>query len=210
MLANSYKNGRRCLAGVDDDDHWVRPVADATGEGIAPDRLTIDGRTVWPGDVVDLELGAAVPLASQSENILLSDRPLVFQAPIAKDQLLERLERVSVRIPSFASNSRKSVEDSEYDNGLAPESLALLRTGELKMKWKPRPTDGVLRPRAIFMTPQGGWDLPYTGEQWEEFPPRLNGAEQTYGPAYVTVSVGGLMSGGSTHWVLAAGVLPAV
>ena len=59
------------------------------------------------------------------------------------------------------------------------------------------------------MTEQGAWDLPYTGEQWADFPPRILRESRLFGPTYVSLSVGETNGGGSTHHILAAGLIAA-
>jgi hypothetical protein len=208
VLANSFKNGERCLAGVDEDDTWIRPVADQQGGGIPSSRLMLDGRPVWPGDVVSLVLEEPVPLTSQCENVILGTAPLELQPALPVRVLQDRLKRVSLLPPGFAENPRKYVSDDEYQAGTVNNSLALLYTDSLKIRWRTN-SAGNVRPRAIFMSSVGGWDIPYTGEQWEGFPPRVAGSELEFGPTYVTVSVGEPIPGQSDHWVLAAGALPA-
>lgn len=206
VLANSFKHGRRCLAGLDEQQRLIRPVADADGEGIPTTRLIIGERAVAPGDVIDLELGTSVPLPFQRENVILQRQPLVYAAPLSQAQLQRRLSSAAEFIPAFATIARSRVDDSEYAAGLAPDSLGVLRTEQITMVWRHN-IQGNLRPRAIFMTHQGGWDLPFTGEQWDDFPERSAGSRLTFGPSFVTVSVGDAWGGGSSHYVLAAGVI---
>jgi hypothetical protein len=205
VLANSYKVGLRCLAAVNESNAWVRVVSNADGLGILPQRLLVGGRPVAPGDSIELDLGMALPLYFQSENVLLGTAPIALGRPLDILSLRAKLEDVASRVPGFAQTPRSAIEADEYGR-MSSDSLALLRTDELRLVWRPN-FKGVLRPRAIFMTEQGAWDIPYTGEQWEGFPERVAGSRQTYGASYVTVSVGDTIPDTKTHYVLAAGVL---
>lgn len=208
VLANSYKMGRRCLAGVDGDGRWIRPVADRHGDGLLESHVTIGGRLLAPGDSVRLSLGDAVPLIFQEENILLENSRIDLTAPLPNAELQRRLARLAADVPPFARSSRSSLDTSTYEFGFSARSLALLFTEDLTIEWRVN-VRGTLRPRAIFATAEGAWDLPYTGEQSWEFPPRTAAARRSYGAAYVTTSVGETIDDGSTHYILAAGVVAA-
>jgi hypothetical protein len=209
ILANSYKNHGRCLAGVDSFGQWVRPVSDSHGGAIDTSRVIVSGQLVMPGHVVQAELGAPVPLPYQCENVLLGPAPINFAPTPDPRSVQARLSELSLRAPEFASTPRRYFDDTEYVGGLQPASLAVVRTPELKLVWRTN-SNGWLRPRAVFMTDRGGWDLPYTGEQWEGFPARIAGGSETYGDSYVTLSVGGTFDGGTEHYVFAGGILPAI
>ena len=55
-MANSWREGGRCLAGIDiDSGQWIRPVP--SGGGAIPEAKTIlDGKFIFPLDVVEIEL----------------------------------------------------------------------------------------------------------------------------------------------------------
>lgn len=209
VLANSFKLGGRCLAGVDESGRWVRPVVDAEGGAIAESRLQVGGQCVLPGHEIIIQLGAEVPLPFQSENIILGASPVEFAPAPTPRQVQTRLQRLARNVASFAGSPRTYIDHSEYEAGFSPASLSLARTDNIKLVWKTN-WKGIARPRAIFMTDVGGWDLPYTGYQWEGFPPRVAGASETYGPAYITLSVGDPIPDGTQHYVMAAAITAAM
>ncbi|MBB5842100.1 hypothetical protein HD599_000423 [Conyzicola lurida] len=206
VLANSYKMKRRCLAGLDESNNWVRAVENPGGLGIESTRLWIGGEQVQPGDSIRLGLGLGVPLRHQSENVLLINSEISRAEPLTSVELEQRLEYIHAQLPAFAIVPRTFVDETEYDAGVVGQSLALLFTENLVMSWETN-SSGVLRPRAIFMTEQGGWNLPYTGEQWAGFPDRTAGSRMQFGPCFVTISVGELMPDSTRHYILAAGVI---
>lgn len=75
VLANSYKLGKRCVAGLDWSGGvaggWVRPVSGAgDASGIDLPEL-VSGSDLLPGDIVGVPLAGAVPAFHQTENRLL-------------------------------------------------------------------------------------------------------------------------------------------
>ena len=75
-LANSYKNGERCIAGKEldasDTGDWIRPVsARAKGEVSGRERRYKDGSEPDLLDVIDVALIEAQPQTYQTENWLL-------------------------------------------------------------------------------------------------------------------------------------------
>lgn len=156
--------------------------------------------------MISLNLGSPVPLYFQRENHLLGDNSISYGSKLTAADLQARLRGIASSIPEFAESPRTAIDADEYET-LAPDSLALLHTDALTVEWRHN-MKGTLRPRAIFMTEQGGWDISYTGEQWAGFPERRLGERRTFGPTFVTVSVGDVFNG--SHFVLAAGALAAV
>ena len=76
-LANSYKNGGRCIAGIEivngNFGPWIRPVSHRTGRAInTAEQTCTDGSICAPLDVFDIDFGAALPQGYQSENVLIT------------------------------------------------------------------------------------------------------------------------------------------
>jgi hypothetical protein len=203
VLANSYKDKVRCLAGLNAAGEVVRVVSDAGGGGLPPGLLQRGSEQVEVGDLLDVDLVQSVPLDYQAENVRIGLGGVAHVGRESSGEVIRLLRGLAEDPPAFASSPRSRVDPSEYVGGLSPESLAVLRTDELVIKWQLN-WNGVVRPRAIFMSPQGRWDLSYTGEQWDELLPREDGRRVSCGPAFITVSVGNFWNG--SHFVLAAGV----
>ena len=62
-LANSYKHGRRCIAGIGiDDGQWIRPCGNAADGGLEPSEYVLDdGTEPRLLDVIQVELHFALP-----------------------------------------------------------------------------------------------------------------------------------------------------
>ena len=77
-LANSYKFGGRCVAGVElmpsgGFGRWIRPVADRSRRAVSNSQQTCtDGTGSQLLDVLDIDFGRAVPKGHQSEDILIN------------------------------------------------------------------------------------------------------------------------------------------
>lgn len=97
-MANSFKLGGRCVAGLRvDTRQWVRPVTD-TPDGTLPyDLCRIDGDAVRPLDVVRVPVVGPSPRPHQPENWTLAPASWAFvrtmpleSAPHHLDQLVSR------------------------------------------------------------------------------------------------------------------------
>ena len=72
-LANSYKHGGRCIAGIElKTGKWVRPVSNIEGKAITRDVRLIQASEPRPRDVLEIPLGNCGPHEGcQPENVLL-------------------------------------------------------------------------------------------------------------------------------------------
>ena len=76
-LANSYKNGGRCIAGIElvngGFGPWIRPVSDRPARAIsAIEQTCTNGTSSGLLDVLDIDFGMPLPEAYQSENVLIN------------------------------------------------------------------------------------------------------------------------------------------
>jgi hypothetical protein len=56
-LANSKKNGNRCIAGIDIcTGKWVRPISNLKDGGVTKDLCSIDNQEPQPLDILDIPL----------------------------------------------------------------------------------------------------------------------------------------------------------
>jgi hypothetical protein len=72
FLAKSEKHGKICLACVDENGQWIRPIK--PGGFDEKDILMDNGKLIQLFDVVDMKLGAPFPIKHHKENILTSPR----------------------------------------------------------------------------------------------------------------------------------------
>lgn len=87
-LANSYKNGGRCIAGIEiangNFGPWIRPVSHRQGRAInIAEQTCTDGSTCVPLDVLDIDFEAALPQGYQSENVLFAQGNRWVKAGVA-------------------------------------------------------------------------------------------------------------------------------
>lgn len=76
-LANSFKNGGRCVAGIEIANGlfgpWIRPVSNRPARAISiPEQICTDGTACEPLDVLDIDFGVPVPEGYQSENVFIT------------------------------------------------------------------------------------------------------------------------------------------
>lgn len=76
-LANSYKNGGRCVAGIEIANgqygSWIRPVSNRPARAInIPEQTCTDGTPCGPLDILDIDFGDPVPEGYQSENVFIT------------------------------------------------------------------------------------------------------------------------------------------
>ena len=76
-LANSWKSGGRCVAGIRmDDGSWIRPVSDTDDGELTPSQCTLDNqRQARPLDIVRLYLKEPAPRPHQPENWQIMEVP---------------------------------------------------------------------------------------------------------------------------------------
>lgn len=117
-MANSYKHGGRCMAGIDPDTgRWVRPVPDSKSRAITSDMRLINGREPQILDVIELPLEEDGPdEGCQPENRLLKAGRWKIIDQIAPKDMLKYCEDDAVILhnhqeyvlPSFFTETPKS------------------------------------------------------------------------------------------------------
>ena len=116
-LANSWKHGGRCVAGILDDGSWIRPVSAAGDGGLEASVCRLDsGRAVDALDVVEIALAEPSPLPHQPENWTVADEtwklvgkqylPYVADAARLLAPPRPPLQRRRLRPPSARSGGR--------------------------------------------------------------------------------------------------------
>lgn len=94
-LANSKKEGERCIAGVDvQTGEWIRPVSSREDGAITSEMRLIDGREPQLLDILDILLEISGPDEGfQPENRLLRNGPWKRIGRIKPEDLLEYCEK---------------------------------------------------------------------------------------------------------------------
>lgn len=157
-LANSYKHGDRCIAGIElRSGKWVRPVSNTEDRAITRDVRLIRGNEPRPRDVLEIPLGDCGPdEGCQPENVLLQPGPWT------------KLDRVTEYfLLRYCQDSKIILHN--HDNHVAPEhfkaipktqwqSLQLVRITNVSFstdhrgKWRAHFEDGKGFPLALKVT----------------------------------------------------------
>ncbi len=120
-LANSYKEGGRCVAGIELNQKneviykdfipkWIRPVC-KTEHGEIPGYLVSQIKTL---DIIEFEVTEIVPVGFQSENVLFVENSLNVVGIYEKDKI--NLLGVNIKYSLFGNNGK----------ALTPEGAALI------------------------------------------------------------------------------------
>ena len=118
-LANSYKEGGRCMAGIELDDHlkpviefgkpkWIRPVCD-TEHGQIPDKLAEPFKLL---DIVEMEVLEEVPEDHQTENVTFDEKTIRTIGIFEK----EKLEVLCENKKFIFENAGKAVSQNFIEN----------------------------------------------------------------------------------------------
>lgn len=183
-LANSWKSGGRCVAGVrTDDGTWIRPVSHTEDGELTEAQCTLDeGRQVKPLDVVSVYLAEESPRSHQPENWLVTGRQWKLRGRMSVDDARRILKRASQvhRSGIFGSaGDRIAMRDiSRRPSGL-DSSLTLVRAASPEFKWGQK----LGQKRAVFDHANATYDLVMT---FEDTPP----VGQSNSKWYFTISLG--------------------
>lgn len=137
-LANSFKRGGRCIAGIDlKTNRWIRPIGRGDEGAIGNERL-VDGVEPKLLDILDIPLGGnADDLGCQPENRCL--RPGLWRkvGEIEKDDIMQYIEETDRLLHNFDKN----VPLSEFESNIQRtdwKSLQLIHVKNarfLKNRW---------------------------------------------------------------------------
>ena len=196
VLANSYKQGGRCLAGLDvATATWVRPISTQThGELHAKQCSIIDDgrvRAVQCLDVIEIPVGEPVSTPGQPENRALLAGDLSLIASLDRKGAVDVLDSLALNDNStdLLFNRVGEVNYSEALNGQVLKSLTLVKVSDptffLRLRHEKAPQ---LRARFLFADIQ--YDLPVTDDRnWTKFA-REDTNRFSTGIWYFTISLG--------------------
>ena len=159
-LANSWKPGGRCVAGLSSDGTWIRPVSTPESGALANAQLMLAelGRSVEPLDVVAVPLERPVPLASQPENWLIPDAPWRHLRSVEVADVWDLLEQSEYCESVLFGTHYDAVNSLEIPEDGIKDSLALVKvqhpTFYSRERWGRRP-----QVRARFEYAQVEYDL---------------------------------------------------
>jgi len=116
-LANSFKGGGRCIAGIDlETGRWLRPIGRGRGyEGAIGSERLIDRSEPKLLDILDIPLGGnADDLGCQPENRVLRPGPWRKVGEIDKDDVMQYTEETD----RLLHNCDKNVPLSEFESNI--------------------------------------------------------------------------------------------
>lgn len=117
-LANSFKRGGRCIAGIDlETGNWIRPIGSGHEGAIGCERL-IDGTEPHLLDVLNIPIGNnADNLSCQPENRILQSGPWKKVGEMTEDEVMQYIENTTCLL----HNNEKKVFLFEFQDDI-PES----------------------------------------------------------------------------------------
>lgn len=205
-LANSWKEGGRCLAGVKwpELDVWIRPVGRKEGGAVPTNRCS----HIKLLDVIEVELiEVANKIAYQPENMGFGESKIIVQRNLSTNEVRGDLFRLSNYPETLLGNHvRKSIPASEANLGL-PSSIKLIRAecrfylGD-RDKWRAK----FNLSRFGEIDKKNTYDFPLTDPIWVqrcEDDPQWVGIKRDL---FLTISLGNAYQ--ESHWFLVSGVLP--
>lgn len=201
-LANSWKSGGRCVAGIrTDDGSWIRPVSDTDEGELTPSQCTLDNqRQAMPLDVVRVYLKEPSPRPHQPENWQITARQWRFRDRMSFREATKLLERASETHDSGIfgiAADRISARDIERRPGGLDASLTLVKASAPEFKWGTKWN----QKRAVFEHGGITYDLVMTFED----SPRV---AQSPSDWYFTISLGEPFHGNCYLLVAAAIQIP--
>lgn len=209
-LANSYKEGGRCVAGIEchngtplwnenDKPRWIRPVSADTPHGEIDSRLSYKLKLL---DIVEMDAFDPVPEGHQVENVLFNPHSLKVRGAFPLQELESLCDRYQ---PFLFGNASNAV--SEEEAGQLSESLTLIKVADSQFAIKPNPANpDKPHVRLHFHFNKTRYNLPVTDPVFmreiqfdRDF---LKNAPQLY----LCLSLGILHEG--LHYKLVAGIIP--
>ena len=205
-LANSWKHGGRCVAGLLPDGSWIRPVT-ATGDGslAAPMCMLDIGRPVRALDVVLFGVERPEPRLHQPENWAITDKQWKFVDARELSEVQDFIDGALTDEPALLGTNTNKVTWAQIQERPPSSSLALVK---VKRPVFGRNPDKPEQRRARFEYRGVEYDLPMT---FEFDRPRLGeDSHRSNSTWYFTISLGEpWKKQGSDCFKLIAGALEA-
>lgn len=209
-LANSYKEGGRCVAGIEchngtplwnenDKPRWIRPVSSDTPHGEIDSRLSYKLKLL---DIVEMDVSEPVPEGHQVENVLFHPGSLKVRDVFPLKNLDALCDQYQLFLFGNSSNA-VSMEESER----LSESLTLIQVADFQFTIKPNPVNPS-KPhiRLHFEFNRHHYNLPVTDpvvlREFQFDKNFLKNAPELY----LCLSLGILHEG--LHYKLVAGIIP--
>lgn len=206
LLANSYKRGGRCLAGLRTDTwEWVRPVTQRPTRAVAARACSSERGVLRPLDLIRVRAVQPAPLPHQSENIVIDEHSIQWLDTKSPRDCLPYLTPIARKNPYFLRAESPAISAKFFTTGPATRpSLALIAVPSAAIS--PRQA-GEQRSRVSrriqFVRGGATWSLPLTDEF---FSPERHTFQ--VGASFLCLSVGDFFAPKDSHYKIAAGVIP--
>lgn len=210
-LANSFKHGGGCVAGIRlDTEAWVRPVTD-TGDGTLPNpQCWLDnGRQAAPLDVVQMDLERPAPRRHQPENWIVGSGQWTLIGTHAVGSAMGMLERVRLRDGALFGTETDRVADSSIASQGVTSSLELIRVEGFTLHAAQSPFDGKTKVRGTFRHGGVSYDLSVTDKVVLPREAQTLGTRSSDSDWYLTVSLAEPFHGNCFKVIAAAIEVPA-
>jgi hypothetical protein len=161
-LANSYKHGGHCFAGLRlDGGGWVRPVASATGAPLSHNQsLLRDGSSPQLFDLIRLGVSHHCPMPHHPENWLIDGTHWTLLRREAGWVHRRMLNRWAESGPTLLGDNRPEIPFCEFEGSPPRGSLQLTRP--LDLHWRVDEYERKRRVRAVFRLGSTHYNLPFT------------------------------------------------
>lgn len=212
-LANSWREGARCVAGLVPGRGWVRPVPHRDGRAVQTHECKHFGLL----DVVEADLGNWVPITGQRENVLLGPQGFSELREHNPARLRDELEALVDRSPDFLKfGGSDRVSSAEVQQRGIWRSLALVEPETVQWSITTN-IEGRRRVQCHFTLAGNSLDLrvtdpvfaPKTREALKDYPLNSQHGNEAIGVGgqrlLLTASLGGEFQG--NHYKLIAGVI---
>jgi hypothetical protein len=165
-LANSYKDGGRCVAGLRvDGGGWVRPVSTAAGGPLHRRHFELEDRSEPQlFDVVRIGVERHCPLPHQPENWLIDASRWSLLRRDAGRAYCGLLNNWVARGMDLLGDSRTAISVDEFGRNPASSSLQLIRPRDLH--WIVEERENKKKVRAVFWLGFLHYDLPFTDPEF--------------------------------------------
>jgi hypothetical protein len=134
-LANSFKRGGRCIAGIDlATKKWIRPIGDGHEGAIGGERI-IDGAEPELLDILYIPIGPlAIDHGCQPENVVLEAGKWSKVGKMSKQEVLKYVENLN---GFLLHNHSDRIPLVEFENSVPPnrwKSLQLIRVNNAQFR----------------------------------------------------------------------------
>ncbi len=171
-LANSYKHGGRCIAGVSiDDGAWIRLRGKALDGALCACEYALDdGSEPRLLDVIEVELHYAVPSDAHPEDWQIAPTQWHLVERPASPARMQMITAAADKVPTVLRGYRDRMAVGEVDAKPLLSSLVLVCPDQLH--WWIREDGGKRRHRALFQRHHVTYDFALTDPLWiEQFKP---------------------------------------